>query len=204
MNDLKKENKPQSSAHANTDKPAVSDRKLKANRANAQKSTGPKTQRGKAISRFNALKHGLLAKQAIMADGEVNADLVELMESLREKYGRNDVTVELLLDSLLADYRRNGKAFEIELDYIRRGPYHLRTLLGLERYVTSNRRALLKDLELLEKLQPQTEHVEDDEADLSTADQDPESESVTGNESGSTEQKTPKSEAADDESEMTA
>jgi len=30
-----------------------------ANRANAQKSTGPRSVEGKAASRFNALKHGL-------------------------------------------------------------------------------------------------------------------------------------------------
>jgi hypothetical protein len=38
---------------------AISERKLKANRENAQKSTGPKTLRGKSFSRRNALKHGL-------------------------------------------------------------------------------------------------------------------------------------------------
>jgi hypothetical protein len=34
----------------------VSERKLKANRENARKSTGPKTPRGKAFSRRNAVK----------------------------------------------------------------------------------------------------------------------------------------------------
>ena len=32
-----------------------------ASRANAQKSTGPRTSAGKAVSRFNALKHGIYA-----------------------------------------------------------------------------------------------------------------------------------------------
>jgi len=40
----------------------VSQRKLRANRQNALKSTGPKTRRGKAYGRRNALKHGLFAK----------------------------------------------------------------------------------------------------------------------------------------------
>jgi len=43
------------------DQPAVSDRKLIANRSNARKSTGPRTEAGKAQSRRNALKHGLCA-----------------------------------------------------------------------------------------------------------------------------------------------
>lgn len=40
----------------------TSDRKLKANRENAKKSTGPRTPRGKSFSRRNALKHGLFAR----------------------------------------------------------------------------------------------------------------------------------------------
>ena len=39
----------------------ISERKLKANRENAKKSTGPRTARGKAFSRRNAVKHGLCA-----------------------------------------------------------------------------------------------------------------------------------------------
>lgn len=40
----------------------ISERKLQANRANAQRSTGPRTEAGKAISRRNALKHGILSR----------------------------------------------------------------------------------------------------------------------------------------------
>ena len=40
----------------------------KANRQNAKKSTGPRTPEGKARSSQNALKHGLLARDAVMAD----------------------------------------------------------------------------------------------------------------------------------------
>src|SRR4051794_19706233 len=40
---------------------AVSEKQLEANRRNALKSTGPRTQRGKDRSRENALKHGLSA-----------------------------------------------------------------------------------------------------------------------------------------------
>src|SRR4051794_8845514 len=40
---------------------ATSDARIHANRLNALKSTGPRTEAGKAISRANALKHGLTA-----------------------------------------------------------------------------------------------------------------------------------------------
>jgi len=44
-----------------------------ANRTNAQKSTGPRSAEGKAVSRFNALKHGLDA-ESIVLPGEDPAD----------------------------------------------------------------------------------------------------------------------------------
>ena len=42
----------------------ISEEKREANRANAQKSTGPRSAAGKLASRLNALKHGLCAEQA--------------------------------------------------------------------------------------------------------------------------------------------
>lgn len=49
---------------------APSDRKLAANRANAQLSTGPKTAEGKAKSSANALRHGLSAREVVVAPEE--------------------------------------------------------------------------------------------------------------------------------------
>ena len=47
----------------------ISDAQMAANRANAQKSTGPRTEEGKAISSQNALKHGVYSRSDIL-DGE--------------------------------------------------------------------------------------------------------------------------------------
>jgi hypothetical protein len=51
----------------------VSDRKARANLANSQKSTGPKTDEGKAHSRANALKHGLSGEGVVVTDAEAVA-----------------------------------------------------------------------------------------------------------------------------------
>ena len=43
-----------------------SDRQIKANKQNAQHSTGPRTENGKARVALNALKHGLTGKQIVL------------------------------------------------------------------------------------------------------------------------------------------
>jgi len=48
----------------------TSPKKVEANRRNAQKSTGPKTQEGKDIARLNTTKHGLLSREALIPGEE--------------------------------------------------------------------------------------------------------------------------------------
>ena len=48
-------------------------KQIAANRKNAKKSTGPKTAKGKARSSRNALKHGLLSRQVVLADEDGEA-----------------------------------------------------------------------------------------------------------------------------------
>jgi hypothetical protein len=47
--------------------PALSPRKLAAQRANALKSTGPRTSEGKGIARQNAIKHGFFSSDVVNA-----------------------------------------------------------------------------------------------------------------------------------------
>ncbi len=55
------------------------------NRENAQKSTGPKTEEGKAKSSQNRFKHGVYSKQ-VVAPGEDPAELDELRGKLRDEH----------------------------------------------------------------------------------------------------------------------
>ena len=54
-------------------------KQIEANRRNAQKSTGPVTELGKAIAKFNALKHGMTACTAVLPyeDADSYAELRE-------------------------------------------------------------------------------------------------------------------------------
>ncbi len=69
---------------------------IRANRANAKKSTGPRTQEGKARSSQNALKHGLLANDAVLP-GEDPADFDRHLTSFEDTYlPRNRVEKEIV------------------------------------------------------------------------------------------------------------
>jgi hypothetical protein len=51
----------------------TSERQRAANRANALHSTGPKTPDGKAAVRFNAIQHGLLARDVVLPEEDADA-----------------------------------------------------------------------------------------------------------------------------------
>jgi len=51
-----------------TPTPQISEKQLEANRLNAQKSTGPRTEPGKARSRMNAGRHGLTGQVTLMTE----------------------------------------------------------------------------------------------------------------------------------------
>jgi hypothetical protein len=63
----------------------ASEKQVEANRANARKSTGPKTAEGRARSRANAWKHGLTASTLIIV-GEEPDEFDELRAALIDSY----------------------------------------------------------------------------------------------------------------------
>jgi len=56
--------------HLNANGKETSDAKIEANRANAEHSTGPRTNSGKVKASRNSIKHGLTAKEVYIAPGE--------------------------------------------------------------------------------------------------------------------------------------
>src|SRR6202023_281043 len=73
-----------------------SKKQIAANRANAALSTGPRTEAGKARSRLNSLKHGLLATEAVSAalEGEPERAAFDHLTDRLENYYRPQGPVE--------------------------------------------------------------------------------------------------------------
>lgn len=76
-----------------TPNPSTSAKKAESNRRNAQKSTGPRTEQGKANSRVNALKHGVLASSGVITTIEGREHRAEF---------------EAIVDGLAADFQPVG------------------------------------------------------------------------------------------------
>jgi hypothetical protein len=86
------------------------------------------------------------------------------------KYQASDVATMLLLDTVVVECWRQGKALEIEMAAFEKfNPVSMSLYIpNLRRYRTASQRALTKSLELLTKKQLSTSGVAEGEADTST------------------------------------
>ncbi|MCX6605248.1 MAG: hypothetical protein NTV52_16845 [Acidobacteria bacterium] len=84
-----------------------------ANRANAQKSTGPKTQKGKAASSKNRLAHGLCS-ESLLVGGETAADFEALLASVRKAYSPVNHEEAMLTDQVAQALWRFNRAQRVE------------------------------------------------------------------------------------------
>jgi hypothetical protein len=75
-------------------------RKAEANRKNAQRSTGPRTARGKARVAQNAITHGLLSEKALLPDEDPQA-LEALAEAVRAAWKPAGAQEDLLVDWMI-------------------------------------------------------------------------------------------------------
>ena len=92
---------------------------LSANRANAQRSTGPRSVEGKSVSRFNALKHGVDAASITLPGEDPNA-YQSLADAYDETYPTETVIQRFLIDSLIrADWHKK-RLQRLEADLIRK------------------------------------------------------------------------------------
>ena len=78
----------------------ASQKQIEANRRNALKSTGPKTDEGKAAVSMNALRHGLRAR-SILIPGENPEEYDQLCASLEAEWRPRNRTEQLLLEQMV-------------------------------------------------------------------------------------------------------
>jgi hypothetical protein len=151
---LKEENSP-APLSAVTAK-SISQRKLDANRANAKKSTGPQTARGKAHSRRNAVQHGLTSAAVLFhSDGTpVDPELRQLWESLHAKFGSGNATTDALINNAVSEWAHQTEAVRLEQGFSEIATRLRHRGVGLasfHRYLTKSQRALLRTVRLLQR-----------------------------------------------------
>lgn len=99
----------------------ISKKQLEANKKNAQKG-GVKTPEGKAIVKYNALKHGLLAKEVVITIGEGAENPEEfdaLLEALQTQLVPAGTLEEMLVEKIAVAYWRLRRAYKYEVGLIR-------------------------------------------------------------------------------------
>lgn len=90
----------------------VSKKQLEANKKNA-KLGGVKTAEGKAVSKYNAIKHGLLSRE-VLIEGESEAELVSLGKKLRSELVPETEFELVLVDRITANVWRLRRVMVIE------------------------------------------------------------------------------------------
>jgi hypothetical protein len=90
---------------------------IEANRANCRRSTGPKTAEGKANSKMNAIKHGILSSQVVVQGLQVRErrkDFQELRKRLWEELAPVGTMEEMLVDRIATAHWRMRRALMAE------------------------------------------------------------------------------------------
>src|SRR5262249_11576956 len=121
----------------------------------ARLSTGPKTIEGKANSSRNAITHGIFVKQFLKgATSETVARVEAIAAGLRDHYPPVGFLEEMLLEKVVAESARYGRALEIETPGDDHSQSYILNCLALAaRYTTSTSHALFRAIEELERVQ---------------------------------------------------
>ena len=146
----------------------TSDKQIKANQENAKKG-GVKTPEGKTVSKYNAMKHGLLSKEILLPE-ENEEDLIALGKRLRLELAPEGEIELLLVERIIGNSWRLKRALQIEREMMEgdmSGVFSANTLgkaLSIDfanndtyskfvRYETSIERGIYKALHELQRIQ---------------------------------------------------
>jgi hypothetical protein len=136
----------------------ITQKQIDANRENAKKG-GVKTEEGKNISKYNAIKHGLLSEQSLMAN-EDGDELLELEKKLRSELKPASEIEFLLVDKIASSFWRLKRALSMEDGEVICSQLMTGSSMGLMhdadkffRYETMLERGIYKALHELERIQ---------------------------------------------------
>jgi hypothetical protein len=155
-----KQNQDQASdAVAQPSDAVISPQKLAANRRNAQRSTGPKTAAGKAISSWNSLQHGLLSKRLVESSDQKKEQFSQFLASAQQDLEPVGALEQLLVEKIAHEYWRLGIAARCETQEFTKSspfeytPYANTSIDRILRYQTTINRQLFQAISQLERLQ---------------------------------------------------
>ena len=95
----------------------TTEKQIKANQANAQKSTGPTSEEGKATSSMNAVKHGLTAKFPLLP-GEDPAEFEGLLQTLQTEFVPLNWYDRVRIEELALLFWRSKRFSHLEVDIL--------------------------------------------------------------------------------------
>jgi hypothetical protein len=94
----------------------ASDKRMAANRQNAQASTGPRSAEGKAVVRQNALKHGLTASNVIVPGLEDGTEYDNLLSRLIEDRKPQGILEEKLIEEIAFCLWQQARGARFQVD----------------------------------------------------------------------------------------
>ena len=132
------------------------------NRANAQRSTGPKTPDGKAASALNNFRHGLAGAFRFL-EWESEQEFRELYDGLRDEHAPSTPTEILLIESLAQHFWLMQRAMRLQERALHTGfqdPAEEKRFPIYLRYQTTHERAFNQSLNQLLKLRAEKRKAE--------------------------------------------
>ncbi|MGD1209946.1 MAG: hypothetical protein ABR973_01150 [Candidatus Acidiferrales bacterium] len=135
----------------------VSPEKLAANRANAQRSTGPRTEAGREKSSHNAWQHGFFAKRLFSTpeqQAQDGADYELIANGIRDHYRPIGFMENFRVEKIATELLRSARLLSFEQKVLGLlDPFESHSVDRILRYQVTNSRQLAQDIEELERHQ---------------------------------------------------
>lgn len=158
VNDVKKPSASPFEPGTVADEPGVSAQKREANRKNAQKSTGPRTEAGKAKSALNSYRHGFFAKHLFPTAeqaAEDKSDYLAVAKGVYDHYQPSGFMENFWVEKIATEAVRLARLVGYEQREMMawRSPFWGSAAGSILRYQTTANRRLREAIEELERLQ---------------------------------------------------